>query len=479
MVRPSVLLNYIGKIIVIIGIAMLVAVFCSLLYGENIMGKLFLVALFTIIFGAILSKFFSNNLTLNYREGFAIVSLGWIIASLFGSLPYLVSGHTSSYADAIFETVSGFSTTGATIFIDVEILPKSILLWRSLTQWLGGMGIMVLFVAIIVGMGVRANQIFRAEIPSPIMNKISPRIRETAKILWITYVVISIILFLLLWLFGMNVFDALCHTFSTMATGGFSTHNDSIGFFNPSIQWIIILFMFIGGTNFSLHYFAFKQLSLKGYFQNNEFRLYAIIIFVATFFSIISLNYIFEIGENFRTSLFHVVSIITTTGFVTSNYEAWPGFNTIIIFSLMFIGACAGSTSGNIKIGRYLIMLQRANIELKQMIHPKALIPLRFGNRVLDDGLIINVMQFFFLYILVILVGTIIMGSLGMDLITSFTAVVSCMGNVGPSFGSIGSAGNYTFMPDVGKYVLSIIMLLGRLEIYPLLILLVPAYWEK
>lgn len=479
MVRPIVILNYIGKIIIIIGIAMLSTVICSLLFGEDITGNLLLVSLFTIIFGGILSKFSSHNQPLNYREGFAVVSLGWIIASVFGSLPYVVSGHIFSYADAIFETVSGFSTTGATIFTDVEILPKSILFWRSLTQWLGGMGIMVLFVAIIVGMGVRANQIFRAEIPSPVLNKISPRIRETAKYLWITYVVISAVLFILLWIFGMDIFDALCHTFSTMATGGFSTHNNSIGFYSPAIQWIIIVFMFLGGTNFSLHYFAFKKLSLNGYLQNKEFRLYGIIILAATLLSIISLVSVYEIGDNFRNSLFHVVSIITTTGFVTSNYTAWPYFNTIIIFSLMFIGACAGSTSGNIKIGRYLIMIQRANIELRQMIHPKALIPLRFGDRVLGDGLIINVLQFFFLYILIILTGTVVMGGLGLDLITGFTAVVSCMGNVGPSFGAIGSTGNYASIPDMGKYMLSVIMLLGRLEIYPLLILFLPSYWKN
>lgn len=479
MVRPIIILNYIGKIIIIIGIAMLSTVICSLLYGEDITGKLLLVSLFTIIFGGILSKFSSHKQPLNYREGFAVVSLGWIIASVFGSLPYVVSGHIFSYADAIFETVSGFSTTGATIFTDVEILPKSILFWRSLTQWLGGMGIMVLFVAIIVGMGVRANQIFRAEIPSPVLNKISPRIRETAKYLWITYVVISAVLFILLWIFGMDIFDALCHTFSTMATGGFSTHNNSIGFYSPAIQWIIIVFMFLGGTNFSLHYFAFKKLSLNGYLQNKEFRLYGIIVLAATLLSIISLASVYEIGDNFRNSLFHVVSIITTTGFVTSNYTAWPYFNTIIIFSLMFIGACAGSTSGNIKIGRYLIMIQRANIELRQMIHPKALIPLRFGDRVLGDGLIINVLQFFFLYILIILTGTVAMGGLGLDLITGFTAVVSCMGNVGPSFGAIGSTGNYASIPDMGKYILSIIMLLGRLEIYPLLILFLPSYWKN
>lgn len=478
MVRPKVILNYIGKIIIIIGIAMLTSVFWAFYYGENIVWKLIIVSLFTVLTGLLLSSIFKHNQSLNYREGMAIVSLGWIIASLFGSLPYVISGHVFSYADAVFETVSGFSTTGATIFTDVEVLPKSILFWRSLTQWLGGMGIMVLFVAIIVGMGARANQIFRTEIPDLIPNKISPRVRETARFLWITYVVISAILFFLLWIFGMNVFDALCHTFSTIATGGFSTKNDSIGFYSPLIQWIIIIFMFIGGTSFTLHYFAFTNRSLVAYIKNREFRFYTFIVFIATVLSVIGLAAFYGLGENLRTSLFQVISIITTTGYVTNDYEVWPTLNIGVLFLLMFIGGCAGSTSGNIKVGRHLIMLQRGQIELRQMIHPKALISLRYGDKVLTEDIIINVLQFFFLYMIIILIGTLFMGALGLDLLTSFSSVVSCLGNVGPGFGSIGPTNNYAFIPDIGKYVLSIIMLLGRLEIYPMLILFLPDYWR-
>lgn len=478
MVRPKLLLNYIGKIIIIIGIAMLTSVFCAFYYDENIVWKLLFVSLFTILLGVFLNTTFKHNQNFNYREGFAIVTLSWITVSIFGSLPYVVSGHVISYADAIFETVSGFSTTGATIFNDVEALPKSILFWRSLTQWLGGMGIIALFVAIIVGMGARANQIFRAEIPSPMPNKISPRIRETAKFLWITYVMISLILFLLLLLFGMNIFDAFCHTFSTIATGGFSTKNNSIGFYSPAIQWIIIIFMFIGGTSFTLHYLALTKRSLLGYIKNKEFRFYTLIILIATILSAIGLAAFYEPGDNLRTSLFQVISIMTTTGFVTSDYVAWPTINLVVLFILMFIGGCAGSTSGNIKVGRHLIMLQRVKIELKQMIHPKALISLRYGDRVLSEGFIINVLQFFFIYMMIILVGTLIMGALGLDLLTSFSTVVSCLGNVGPGFGSIGPTHNYAFIPDLGKYLLSIIMLLGRLEIYPMLILFLPDFWR-
>ncbi|NLJ73073.1 MAG: TrkH family potassium uptake protein [Syntrophomonadaceae bacterium] len=479
MVRSEVILNNIGKIIVIIGFAMLSTVFIAFYYKEDVFSGLLLVALLTLVTGIVLGIINKHNYILNYREGFAIVGIGWIVASIFGSLPYLVSTQVLSYADAFFETVSGFSTTGATIFSDVESLPKSILFWRSLTQWLGGMGIMALFVAIIVGMGVRANQIFKNEIPGPIANKISPRIKDTAKFLWLTYVVISIILFIILYVLGMDIFDALCHTFSTMATGGFSTKNASMGFYSPAIQWVIILFMFIGGTNFSLHYLAYKRFSFKGYFENKEFNFYLIIIIIATVLSMVGLANYYNIGDNIRNSLFQVVSIITTTGFTTGNYVTWSSLNHVIILSLMFMGACAGSTSGNIKVGRYLIMLQRAKIELRYMIHPRALFPQRYGDKVLSDALIINVLQFFFVYIMIIIAGTIIMGALGLDLLTSFTATASCMGNVGPAFGLVGPANNYAFLPSIGKYVLAIIMLLGRLEIFPLLILFMPDYWKK
>ncbi|MDD2586470.1 MAG: TrkH family potassium uptake protein [Syntrophomonadaceae bacterium] len=480
MIRPAVVLNYIGKIVVIIGIAMMTSVFWSIYYQEEIIWRIVLAALITIIAGLLLSRIDKHGKSLNYREGFAVVTLGWVAASFFGTLPFLLSGYMPSFADAIFETVSGFTTTGATILTDVEALPKSLLFWRSLTQWLGGMGIMALFIAIIVGMGTRANQIFRAEIPGPVSDKISPRIRETAKILWTTYVVMSVVLFFLLYIFGMDVFDAFCHTFSTMATGGFSTKNQSVGFYSsPYIQWTIIIFMFIAGTNFSLHYFAYKKRSLKGYIQNREFKLYSGIILVAAALCAVGMSQIPAMEEKIRTSLFQVVSIITTTGYGTADYDQWSALGKSVILILMFIGGCAGSTSGNIKVGRHLIMLQRAAIEIKKMIHPKALIPVRLGGRVISIDLVVNVLQFFFIYMAIIFIGTITMGAMGLDLLSGFSAVATCLGNVGPGFGLVGPTQNFGFMPDVGKYILSLLMLLGRLEIYPVLVLLMPSYWKE
>ncbi|MBO8158419.1 TrkH family potassium uptake protein [Thermosyntropha sp.] len=479
MVRKEVILNYIGKILIIIGISMLTAIIWAVYYNENEIWSILISSAITIATGLVLSFIYRNNNELNYREGFAVVSLGWLSASLFGSLPFVFSGYFPTFADAFFETISGFTTTGASVLKDIEALPYSLLFWRSLTQWLGGMGIMALFIAIIVSMGVRANQIFRAEVPGPISEKISPRIRETAKLLWITYVIISAVLFILLSTFGMNIFDAMCHTFTTMATGGFSTKNQSIAFYSPVIQWIIIIFMFIAGANFSLYYFAFKNRTLKNFYYNTEFRFYVYIVLGAAFLVFIALNHYSGMEERIRTTLFQVISILTTTGFATSDYEKWGSLGQTVILLLMFIGGCAGSTAGNVKVGRYIIILKRAKIELEQMLHPKALISLRFGDKVLSNSLIINVLQYFFLYIFLIFTGTLILGSMGVDILTSFTACVSCMGNIGPGFGMVGPVENYADIPYIGKYVLSILMLLGRLEIYPALILFMPKYWKE
>ncbi len=477
MIRPIVIIKYLGKIVLLIGIAMLFSAFLAFFYGENVFWQILLASALTIGISLILILTGKDD-NLNYREGLAVVILGWLTASLVGSLPFLFSDYFPSFADAFFETVSGFTTTGASILTDIEVLPKSLLFWRSLTQWLGGMGIMVLFVAIIIGLGVRANQIFRAEIPGPVSDKISPRIRETARRLWITYVAISGILLVLLYLSGMNLFDAFCHTFSTMATGGVSTKNQSIGYYSSLIQWIVIIFMFIAGTNFSLHYLAYKNRNVKIYLRNREFRLYAFFIAVLTILAAIGLTNVPSLEVKLRTSLFQIISILTTTGYATDNFDQWSNTSKAVILAAMFLGGCAGSTAGSIKIGRYMIMLGRAKIEIKQLIHPKALLSLRFGDRILSDALILNVLQFFFLYIMLVIIGTVIMGILGLDLLSGFTAVLACLGNIGPGLGLVGPVQNYAFVPDVGKYILSLFMILGRLEIYPVLVLFLPEYWE-
>lgn len=479
MIRIDVVLGYLGRIVVIIGIAMLSCVGWSIYYNEEIVFSLAFAASITIASGLFLTGVFSNKDNINYKEGFLIVSLGWVVASLFGTLPFIMSGHFTSFANALFETVSGFTTTGASVLTDIEALPKGLLFWRSITQWLGGMGIIALFVAIIAGMGARANQLFRAEVPGPISDKISPRIRENAKTLWKTYVILSLVCVLLLDIFGMNLFDAFCHTFTTMATGGFSTKNNSIAFYSsPYIQWTIIVFMFIAGCSFSLHYLAYKNRSLRLYIKNQEFCFYALIILLSSIVVALVINGA-GLEEKIRTAMFQIVSIATTTGFASTDYGTWPSIAKALIFLVMFVGGCAGSTGGNIKPGRYLIILRRAMIELKRMVHPRAIIPLRYGGRVLSEALVINVLQFFFLWMAFLMLGTLVLSVLGMDLLSSLSASIACLGNIGPGFNLVGPTANYGFIADSGKYFLSVLMLVGRLEIYPLLVLFIPEFWKE
>jgi trk system potassium uptake protein TrkH len=480
LIRPAVVGSYIGKILIIIGIAMISSALWSWYYSEDVVYKILVAALITIASGLLLTFFSERNIELNYREGFAVVTFGWIAACIFAALPFWLSGCFPSFTDAFFEAVSGVTTTGATVLSNIEAMPRGILFWRSLTQWLGGMGIMVLFIALITVMGSRANQIFRAEgAGGAVKGKISPRIKETAKIFWKAYMVLSGLLLLLLYLFGMDLFDALCHTFSTMATGGFSTKNQSIGYYSsPAIQWIIILFMFIAGTNFSLHYLAFKNRSLKNYVRNREFVLYGCIVLAASLLVLLGLAQIDAVEEKIRSSLFQVVSIITTTGFSTTDYGQWSPVSAGVLFILLFVGASAGSTSGNVKVGRYQIMLGRTIIETKKMVHPKALIPQRYGDRLINENLVINVLQYFFLHMMLVFSGAIIIGLLGVDLLTAISAAAACMGNVGPGFAGVGPAQNYALIPAAGKCILSVLMIFGRLEIYPIIVMMTSDFWK-
>lgn len=477
------ILSNLGRIILIVGIAMFACIPWSIADHDGVTIAIALAAGLTVISGLLLTNIFKTEERIGFKEAYLIVSLGWVVASAFGSLPYLFSGYLPSLADAWFETVSGFTTTGATVVADVESWPRGLLFWRSLTQWLGGMGIIVLLVAVIANLGVRANQLFRAEVPGPISDKISPRIRESARKLWLAYVFLSLACAILLYIFGMDVFDSLCHTFATMATGGFSTKNTSIAYYaSPAIQWTITFFMFIAGVSFTLHYLAFKQRKPLLYWKNPEFRLYTVITGVACLLVVLSL---WSTGtamgweEKIRVASFQVVSMMTTTGFATADYNYWPSLASGVLFMMMFVGGCSGSTAGNIKPGRYLIIGSRTVIELKKMLHPRAMLSLRFGGRVIDDDLLTNVLQFFFLYIAFLAMGTIVMNALGMDILSGLTASATCLGNIGPGFNLVGPTQNFAFVPDIGKYVLSILMLVGRLEIYPILVLLLPAYWKE
>lgn len=470
-----------GRVLIILGLAMATSALCSLIYGEEIFEQLLWSTLITITTGLIFGFRSGKTEELNYKEGFAIVGIGWIVASLVSSLPFALSGYFPSYFAALFETVSGITTTGATVLSDVEVLPRGLLFWRSLTQWLGGMGIMVLFIALIQVIGVRANQIYRAEIPGgAVAGKVTPKARDTARNFWKAYIGLSIVLLFLLWAEGMSLFDAFCHTFSTMATGGFSTWNDSIAHYgSPAIEWTIIAFMFLAGTNFSLHYLALVKKDLGIYFRNREWRFYLMLLVVFSLLVFINLNHL-PLGEyRIRDTLFQVISNLTTTGFATDDYLQWNLATQAILIIMLFIGASVGSTSGGIKAGRLLIMLERARIELRKIVHPRAVISQRLDQSAISDGIIINILLYFFLYIVLVLIGMAFLAGLGLDVITSFTAAASCMGNVGPAFGDVGPLFNYGFIPDAGKFILTLLMLLGRLEIFPLLVLFYPQFWKK
>ena len=414
------------------------------------------------------------------REGYLIVTLSWIVASLFGTLPFLLSGTIPEFTNAFFETISGFTTTGASILDDIEALPKNILYWRAMTHWMGGMGIIVLTVAILPFLGIGGMQLLVAEMPGITPDKLHPRITATAKRLWGIYLLFTIVEVLLLWLGEMNFFDSVCHAFATMATGGFSTKNDSIASFAPYTQYVIIGFMILAGTNFTLHYLALHR-KFDKLWKNQEFKVYIWIIILVTAF--IFFGFIFvgstDFEESFRNALFSVVSILTTTGFVTVDYLMWPVFLWIFIFALMFIGGSAGSTGGGMKVVRHLLLFKNAWAELKRAMHPNAIIPVKFNGKTVSQDIIFNVMAFFFIYIISYGFGILVMSLLGLDFESAMGVTIATLGNVGPGIGDVGPAENYAFLSSVSKWFLSFLMLLGRLELFTVLIILSPAFWKS
>ena len=474
--------NIIGILLLINGLLMLTAVPFGIYHGEGSWKGILVASLVNSVIGFI---FYYNtkdneNKELKRRDGYLIVILSWIAMSLFGMLPYIFTDQISNVPDAFFETVSGYTTTGASILNDIEILDHGILYWRSLTQWIGGMGIIVLAVAILPFLGIGGMQLFVAEAPGVSVDKLQPRIKETAMRLWQIYISFTVVLFFILWAEGMNSFEAVNHAMTTFATGGFSTKNASIGYFeSPLIQYTIILFMFISATNFTLTYFAIK-LDFKKVFQNEEFRIYSSFIIFLTAIVFITL-YLIDSSyaeETFRSALFSVVSIITTTGFTTVDFTGWTEFITILFFILMFFGASAGSTSGGIKIVRHVVLLKNSYIELKKQLHQQGVFILRFNNSKVPHSVVTNILAFMMLYVVIFSIGSVIMTLMGVDFITAIGSVAATLGNIGPGIGDVGPASNFSSIPDAGKYFLSLLMLIGRLELLTFLLILTPAFWK-
>ena len=481
-INVKLILRIIGFLLMIEGAFMFLGIPFSIYYCGNGCLSLLWSGLITAGVGLALFFGFRSNLNKNVgkREGYMIVSLTWIITSFFGALPFVLSGAIPNFTDAFFETISGFTTTGASILTDIESVPRGILFWRSTTHWIGGMGIIVLSVAILPVLGIGGMQLFVAEMPGPAPDKLHPRITQTAKRLWLIYILLTLVETILLMFGGMSLFDALCHAFGTMATGGFSTQNDSIAGYSPYIQYIIILFMILAGINFTLHYFALLG-KLRSVWANEEFRTYSYTIFGATV--VITTAILLLGGENiekvFRDTLFQVVSIITTTGYVSSDYLMWPGMLWMIIFLLMFVGGSAGSTGGGMKVIRQLLLIKNSSVELKRLLHPQAIIPVKFNGKSVPKDIFNKIMAFFLIYMMIFAAGTFVMTMLGLDFTSAIGASIASLGNIGPGLGEVGPVGNYANIPDVGKWFLSFLMLLGRLELFTVLIIFAPAFWKK
>jgi trk system potassium uptake protein TrkH len=418
---------------------------------------------------------------LSVRDGFLFVTLSWLVASSVGALPFVFSGYIPTISDAFFETMSGFTTTGATILTDIERMSEAMLFWRALTHWLGGMGIVVLAVAILPLMGIGGMQLMQAEAPGPTVDKITPRITVTAKYLWFIYVGFTAIETFLLMLGGMSLFDALTHSFATLATGGFSTKNLSVMHYNSAyIDWVITIFMVAAGMNFTLH-FRMLTGNVKGLLKNTELKAYLVIFASASVFIAVILNGKIYHGfwESLRFASFQAASILTTTGFATADYELWPYFAQVILFMLMFVGGCAGSTGGGIKVIRIVTLLKQGLNEMKYLVHPRGIFTLRLSGHPVRKNIVYAISGFFFFYMFTLLTVTMLVASCGTDLFTSLTTALATVGNIGPGFGLVGPTENYAFYPDYVKWVLSIAMLIGRLEIYTVLVLLTPMFWKR
>lgn len=425
---------------------------------------------------------FKNKKELTKKEGYLVVALGWITMSLFGMLPFLLSGSIHSVGDAFFETMSGYTTTGASILIDIEAVPKGILFWRSLTQWIGGMGIIVLTIALLPMLGVGGMQLFIAEAPGISPDKLKPRIADTAKRLWLIYAGLTGLETILLRLGGMNMFDAINHSLTTMATGGFSTKNASMAHYEstPYIQYVVMLFMFLAGVNFTLTYFGLKGRFSKVW-KNEEFKTY--LFFTVIFATMTTIGILVftdsDFEPAFRNATFQVISVITTTGFVSADYTAWAPVLTVLFFFLMFLGGSAGSTSGGVKIVRHLVMIKNSFMEMKRILHPSAILPVRLNGKAVSQSVTHHVLAFIIVYLSIFVFGCFFVALTGTDFMTTISAVATSLGNVGPGLGSISPVDNFAHLPYLAKFMLAILMLIGRLELFTILILFTPYFWRK
>ena len=479
--RP--ILNTVGTLILFFGMTMIIPIGFGLYYRDQSVIPLLKSMGITLIAGFILYKFFEGVKTehLSQREGMAIVAIGWTAIGIFGALPFYFGNVFNTFIDAFFESVSGFTTTGASVLINVEAVAEGFLLWRSFIQWLGGMGIIVLSLAVLPFLGVGGMQLYKAEVPTPVPDKLKPRIRDTARILWKVYALISLAEVILLMLGGMGLYDALNHTFTTMPTGGFSTKNTSIAYFdNLYFEIVIIFFMLMAGINFSLHYQMMRGKPLA-FWRDSECRFFlgaVLLLVVVVSFNIYGSVYE-KMSQAIRFAAFQVVSIVTTTGYTTADFEKWPAMSQFILLLSMFLGASAGSTGGGAKCLRIMVYFKYCYKELFSLIHPHAITYVKIGGKAVPVDVMRSVLGFLGLYAGLFVFSSTILAGMGVDFMTSLSSIASTIGNIGPGFGMVGPTDNYTQIPYFGKWLLIWCMLLGRLEIYTLIIFLVPEFWRK
>lgn len=499
-INYKIIFQMMGVLMLFNGGFMLLSSLVGFIYKDTAYLGILIAGITTVSLGVLL-RYITKNFTkqIKKKEGYLIVTLGWVFLTLSGSLPYVFTQTIPNFTNAFFETMSGYTTTGASILNDIEAMPYGILFWRSMTHWIGGMGIIVLAIAILPLLGIGGMQLFAAEAPGPSADKLHPRITDTAKRLWFIYLGFTLLQAVLLKLAGMTVFDAINHAMCTLSTGGFSTKNASVAYWNdsPLIQYIIIVFMFIAGMNFVLSYFALKG-KISKVLHDEEFKFYSLLVISTTLIASVIIYYYANVSitptetqliahpkvlgnaeSSFRHALFQVLAVVTTTGFVTADFTIWTPFLTILFFMLMFFGASAGSTAGGVKIVRHIIMVKNSFLEFKRTIHPHAVIPVRFNNKSVTKEIVFNIMAFFILYMVTFGIGAAVFGIMGLDYTTSLGTAASSLGNVGPSFGALSPVNNYDSLPSIGKWWSAFLMLLGRLELFTVLIVLSPYFWKN
>ena len=475
------ILHTLGQIIRLEAALLLLPALVALLYGERRCLQAFLVtALLALLLGTLLTlPTRSRSRVIFSKEGFVTVALAWLCLSAIGALPFVLSGSVPSYVDAFFETVSGLTTTGSSVLPDVEILPRGLLFWRSFTHWIGGMGILVLMMAIVPSDSGRSMHMMRAEMPGPVVGKLVPRVRDTAKILYIIYLVLTALMVVLLRCGGMSLYDSLVHAFGTAGTGGFGVYRNSLAGFSPYIQWVVTIFMLLFGINFNLYYLILVR-HFRAAIRSRELWVYLGLVLASSGLIAWNIRALYStFGETVRQALFQVSSIITTTGYATADFNRWPGLSKAVLLLLMFVGGCAGSTAGGLKVSRVQLLVASARRDLQRALHPRSVATVRLEGKRVDEATVQGAGAYLVLYVALLALGFLLISFEPFGLESNLTAVITCLNNVGPGFGEVGPAGGFTAYSGFSKLVLSLEMLFGRLEIYPLLFLLSPSTWTK